>query len=316
MMAKDDLHTYSASLAGMEPAAPVPPRLEFQSLDAFRSHAAKGLGKGPFCVLIVEDRAALSETLRHLDRLGFQTIFFIAPREIGVPADCADLVTEITVVRTPTRQETAAADAVNAVIPGAGTAWIHYCYNAEFFFFPFSEERTVGEVSRFVEEERRASVLTYVVDLYAKDLTLNPDAVNCENAFLDSSGYFAESRSDENGHPRERQLNFYGGLRWRFEEHIPTTKRRIDRIGLFQAQEGLTLRTDHTLSDEELNTYACPWHNSLTAAIVSFRVAKALRSNPGSRWDVPNFVWHRSVEFEWSSEQLMHLGLMEPGQWF
>jgi hypothetical protein len=65
-----------------------------------------------------------------------------------------------------------------------------------------------------------------------------------------------------------------------------------------------------------MNTYACPWHHSLTGAICSFRVAKALRTNPGSRHDISDFRWHKSERFNWSSLQLMELGLMEPGQWF
>lgn len=55
---------------------------------------------------------------------------------------------------------------------------------------------------------------------------------------------------------------------------------------------------------------------SLTGAVASFRVAKALRTNPGSRDDIGDFRWHRSEPFRWSSLQLMELGLMEPGQWF
>jgi hypothetical protein len=168
----------------------------------------------------------------------------------------------------------------------------------------------------WVMEERRSAVLTYVIDLYAPDLRAYPDAVALDSAMLDSSGYYAEGRPDENGHPRERQLDFYGGLRWRFEEHVAKPKRKIDRVGLFQARPGLRLREDHTLSDEEMNTYTCPWHHSLTAAICSFRVAKALRTNPGSRHDISDFRWHRSTPFHWSSLQLMELGLMEPGQWF
>ena len=89
-----------------------------------------------------------------------------------------------------------------------------------------------------------------------------------------------------------------------------------DRISLFKAKRGLTLRPDFTFNDEEYNTYACPWHNNLTAAICSFRTAKALKSNPGSKFDIHNFRWHNSTEFQWHSQQLMDLGLMEPGQWF
>jgi hypothetical protein len=117
-------------------------------------------------------------------------------------------------------------------------------------------------------------------------------------------------------HPKERQLDFFGGLRWRFEEHIPPAKRKIDRIALFRAKPGLKLRADFTFSDEEYNTYACAWHHNITTAIVSFRTAKALRTNAGSRFDIHNFRWHNSIPFEWHSQQLMDLGLMEPGQWF
>ena len=167
-------------------------------------------------------------------------------------------------------------------------------------------------------EERRDAMLTYVVDLYAADLNQAPTAVSLDDACLDRSGYYALARNDpaNHNHPKERQLNFYGGLRWRYEEHVPQARRKIDRIALFRAKAGLTLRDDHTFSDEEYNTYACPWHNNLTAAIVSFRTAKALKKNPGSTFDIHGFTWHNSTRFEWHSRQLLDLGLMEPGQWF
>ena len=87
-------------------------------------------------------------------------------------------------------------------------------------------------------------------------------------------------------------------------------------VALFRAKPGLKLREDHTFNDEEYNTYACPWHNNLTAAIASFRTAKALKRNPGSTFDIVTFRWHNSTPFEWHSRQLLDLGLMEPGQWF
>ena len=107
----------------------------------------------------------------------------------------------------------------------------------------------------------------------------------------------------------------------------PLTSVDVDRarlrggvIALVPANTGggavLHLRPDHTWSDEERNTYACPWHNNLTAAVVSFRTAKALKLNPGSTDDIGTFKWHNSVPFEWKSQQLLELGLMEPGQWF
>jgi hypothetical protein len=33
-------------------------------------------------------------------------------------------------------------------------------------------------------------------------------------------------------------------------------------------------------------------------------------------FDITTFTWRNSVPFEWQSQQLFDLGLMEPGQWF
>ncbi|MEM7489578.1 MAG: hypothetical protein AAF390_10700, partial [Pseudomonadota bacterium] len=137
------------------------------------------------------------------------------------------------------------------------------------------------------------------------------------DAWLDESGYYALARWDDDaGAALDRQLDFFGGLRWRFEEHVPWEKRRIDRVALFRAEKGLRLLPGHVLSEPEMNTYACPWHHSMTASIASFRAAKALATNPGSRAAIPGFRWDGSIPFEWRAQQLMDLGLMEPGQWF
>ncbi|MEM1005819.1 MAG: hypothetical protein AAGK26_10565, partial [Pseudomonadota bacterium] len=137
-----------------------------------------------------------------------------------------------------------------------------------------------------------------------------------QHAMLDSTGYYAHARHDKSGRPLERQLDMSGGLRWRFEDHIPYERRRIDRIALFRSQKSVTLLPDHTFDDPEYNTYSCPWHHNLTAAICSFRAAKALKGNAGSTFDIPSFRWCNSVPFEWNSRQLLDLGLIEPGQWF
>ncbi|QXT39564.1 hypothetical protein [Gymnodinialimonas ceratoperidinii] len=292
--------------------------MNFETLSAFKTAPATAFGKGPFAVLIAEDKVELASSLDHLHSLAFKAIFVLAPEEVAVPDAPKNAASKQHVIRHPSRQPGATQAMVNALIEKVPGQWIHYCYNGEYLFYPFCEDRTVGELVTWVMEERRASVLTYVVDLYAGDLGAHPNAVDLDSALLDSSGYYAETRRGgaERTEVMERQLNFYGGLRWRFEEHVAKPKRKIDRVGLFQAAPGLTLREDHTLSDEEMNTYACPWHHSLSAAICSFRVAKALRTNPGSRHDIPYFRWHKSVQFHWSSMQLMELGLMEPGQWF
>jgi hypothetical protein len=289
--------------------------MQYESLAAFRADRTD-FGKGPFAVVICEDRTEIGSTIDHVLGLGFRAVFMVAPPDIGdaVVAERGDA--PIHWIREPARRPDIAQDFVNALIDKAPGQWLHYCYNGEYLFYPFCEDRTVGEMTTWVMEERRHAVLTFVIDLYAGDLNRFPDAVSVNTALFDSSGYYAETRKRDDDAVRDRQLDFYGGLRWRFEEHVATSKRRIDRIGLFQARPGLRLRPDHTLSDEEMNTFACPWHHSLTGAICSFRVAKALRTNPGSRHDISDFRWHKSERFNWSSFQLMELGLMEPGQWF
>lgn len=290
--------------------------MEYPSLEAFGRIRTGSLGKGPIALIVAEDAVEVDSTVQHALQIGFRRIVLVAPEGVGSAGAFGDMAPRIDIVRHRTRAANTAQRAVNLLIDKAPGEWLHYCYNGEYLFFPFCEDRTIGEAVTFVMEERRSSILTYVIDLYAGDLSDHPNAVSLDTAYLDSSGYYAETRRNGGDEVLERQLNFYGGLRWRFEEHVTEGKRKIDRASLFQARPGLRLRSDHTLNDEEMNTYTCPWHHSMTAAVCSFRVAKALRTNPGSRHDIPNFQWHRSERFHWSSHQLLQLGLMEPGQWF
>ncbi len=287
--------------------------MRYASLSAFLRDGRPALAKGPVAMILAEDPVEVETTIAHHQMAGFRAVILFAPPELEISRKIEG---EIHRVDFDTAAEGATQTAVNAVIDAAPGLWLYYCYNGEYLFHPFCESRSIGEMLTFHSEERRDAVLTYVIDLYADNLDDHPNAVSLENAFMDRSGYYALGRPDENGHPKERQLDFFGGLRWRFEEHIPPSRRKIDRIALFRARKGLRLREDHTFSDEEYNTYACPWHNNITVAIVSFRTAKALKSNAGSTFDIHSFKWHNSTAFKWHSQQLLDLGLMEPGQWF
>ncbi len=287
--------------------------MRYDDLRTFLRDGAAALAKGPVALIFAEDEVEVDSTLRHHAGLGFMALVLFAPKRVEV---AAELAPHIHRVDHDTIAEGAVEGAVNAVNTAAPGVWLYYCYNAEYLFFPFCEHRTMGEMLAFNTEERRDTVLTYVVDLYADDLWKHPSAVSIENAHLDKSGYYALAREDEDGHALDRQLDFYGGLRWRFEEHIPQVRRRIDRVAIFRARKGLKLLPDHTFNEAEYNTFACPWHHNLTAAICSFRTAKALKRNPGSTFDIETFRWHNSAPFEWHSRQLLDLGLMEPGQWF
>jgi hypothetical protein len=288
--------------------------MDYASLDAFLDRGKAALAKGPVGIVLIEDLLEADSAIRHQLARGFRTVLAFAPPSWVMPADLAESVHRIAFDMQGREALTRAINPVIAACPE--TTWLHYCYNAEYLFYPFCETRSVQELLAFHAEERRDAMLTYGVDLYAPDLDKNPDAVNLDEAMLDRSGYFALTRKDETGAACERQYDFFGGLRWRFEEHVPPDRRKIDRIGLFRAQKGLMLRPDHRFNIEEYNTFACPWHHNITAAILSFRVAKALKSNAGSTFDIRTFRWHNSVPFTWQSQQLMDLGLMEPGQWF
>ena len=290
--------------------------MDFASLNDLLARGAGLLAKGPVALVFAEDAVEIASTVIHHAASGFREVVVFLPEGIAVPAE-AEAAAHW--VRYDTHGPKALETAVNALIAAAPpTTWLYYCYNAEYLFFPFCETRSVGEMLTFHTEERRDAMLTYVVDLYAPDLGRDPNAVSLDEAMLDRSGYYALARLDpaNRNQPKERQLDFFGGLRWRFEEHVPKARRKIDRIALFRAQAGLTLRADHSFNIEEYNTYACPWHHNLTTAIASFRTAKALTTNPGSMFDVRGFTWHNSAKFDWHSQQLMDLGLMEPGQWF
>ncbi|WP_208347753.1 hypothetical protein [Pseudaestuariivita rosea] len=287
----------------------------FDSFDQFLKQPGSVLGKGPIALIFLEDDVEVASTLRHHISLGFQQVLAIGAPGIAIDPALLDQVTRISeVITKPGLRE----EIINKLIAAAPGVWFYYCFNAEYLFFPFCETRSIGEMLTFHTEERREAMLSYVIDLYAEDLAACPNAVSVTAPFLDKSGYYAIGREDAENDwaPKDRQHDFFGGLKWRFEEHVPQKQRRIDRIAIFKSKPGLKMLPGHLFNDEEYNTYACPWHHNLTAAICSFRTAKALRRNPRSRHEIGSFKWHNSVQFEWSSMQLMNLGLMEPGQWF
>ncbi|NNF70850.1 MAG: hypothetical protein HKN02_01495, partial [Rhodobacteraceae bacterium] len=221
--------------------------MRYNDLNHFLKKGRDALRKGPVAMIFVEDFVEVDTTIRHHQFAGFREILVLAPDELHLPDD---LEKGIRRIPYDTAADGATARAVNAVIEAAPGLWLYYCYNAEYLFYPFCETRKVGEMLAFHTDERRDAMLTYVIDLYADDIDAHPDAVSLDDAHLDRSGYYALSRPDpaNHNHPRDRQLNFFGGLRWRFEEHIPPARRRIDRIALFRAKPGLRLRDDHTFS--------------------------------------------------------------------
>ncbi|EBA12428.1 hypothetical protein [Roseobacter sp. CCS2] len=287
--------------------------MHYPSLAALANDARRTLPDGPVALILIEDDVEVASTITHHANAGFAHLIAFCAPEHALPAEVPDKLHR---VDFDVSAEDALQTIANAMIKALPDQWLYYCYNAEYLLYPFCEHRSVGEMLTFMREERRDTVMSYIVDLYAKDLTVHANGVDRDSAYFDKSGYYALAREDAAGETLDRQINIFGGLRWRFEEHIPKARQRTDRISFFRAQPGLQMLADRSFNLAEYNTYSCPWHNNLSAAICSFRTAKALRRNPGSRAVINTFHWPQSAQFSWQSQQLMDLGLMEPGQWF
>ena len=287
--------------------------MQFEGLNAFLRDGKPLLARGPVAVIFDEDGVALDETIAHALEIGFRHAFVVSP--FGpVLADEPNVHLIAHDFRIEGFQIS-----LNALIGAAPPkTWIFSCFNAEFLWYPFLESRLVGELCTFQSEERRSAFFGMVIDAYGAIDWASPTAVNRDETWFDAAGYYALARHDP-VHPLntlDRQIDLYGGLRWRLEQLLPWDRRRIDRIPLFQAQPGLEMLPDHTLNDAEMNTVSCPWHHNLTLAIISFRAAKALKTNATTRDLVGDLRYDGSVRFEWNSEQLLRLGMLDPGQWF
>ena len=287
--------------------------MQYRSVEEFLRKGQATLAKGPVALIFAEDEVEIASTITHHQTLGFAQVVLFHPPTLSLPPQVAGAVQ----VACDLHARQAVLSVMNRVIASCpSTTWLYWGYNAEYLMFPYCETRKVGELLAFHAEERRLAMMGYVIDLYAGDLRRYANAVDLDGALFDARGYYALERLGDDGQKRERQFDVFGGIRWRFEEHIPWARRKLDRVALFRPQKGLEMRTDFTLSDEEMNTVSCPWHHNLTAAVASFRAAKALKSNPGSNWAIGTFEWAGSARFDWSSRQLLELGMIEPGQWF
>ena len=194
--------------------------MRYQDLDDFLRSGAPALAKGPVALIFVEDLVEVDSTLRHHLKLNFPEIVVFAPDELALPMDLSETVHRVSyTLLAPHALE----HAVNAVIDAAPGIWLYYCYNAEYLFYPFCETRGVAEMLAFHTEERRDAVLSYVIDLYAADLTECPQAVSLEDAHLDKSGYYALARPNQWG--RRHVAN--GGRQHRHQHPGSRSRRRL-----------------------------------------------------------------------------------------
>lgn len=286
--------------------------MRFDNIDSLAGSLRKIHSTGPLAIVLAEDAFGLVETVEHLNGLGFaRTIVF------GQGLDLALLpsLTNCDLVEPTPAQKLSMPQILNRLMPVLAGQWIHACYNGEFLYYPFCEDRQIGDALAFNDDERRKSVFGYMVDLYADSLDSAAQFVPREQACFDRVGYFdAPPIAGLASDPRMPRLN--GGLRWRFSEHIPLNRQNINKVAMFRADPKLSVSPDMEFSLPEYNSVSCQWHHNMTMAIASFRVAKALRTNPESDAAIAVFHWDMSERFEWNSKQLMQAGFIEPGQWF
>ena len=158
---------------------------------------------------------------------GFRAILVFVPPGIPHPAAFAPQAHSI---RYDTLSEGAVGSAINRVIRRVPNTWIYYCYSTEYLLYSFCESRSIRQFLAFNKQEERVAVVTYIIDLYAADLRAHPNAVCTQMAQIDSVEYCAQARVGPSHHnfPKERQLDFFGGLLWRFEQYVPSANRKID----------------------------------------------------------------------------------------
>ena len=152
--------------------------MQFTSLAAFLSNGASQLPAGAVAVLLMEDHAETNSTIRHYLNLGFRNVLVLGDAGLHISPE---LVERIVRIPHDLAQDNALTDTMNPIIAALTGRWIYYGYNAEYLFYPFCETRSIGEVTAFVAEERRDSVLTYVIDLYAGDLAAHPNGVSLDD---------------------------------------------------------------------------------------------------------------------------------------
>jgi len=269
------------------------------------SGAVRHIPEGVVAIVLADDPNGARATCEHLVELGAVAILVI-----GQASDPA-LTNEraITGISDDTSGDASRARAINTLIDSLAGRWLLWVHAGEFFYFPFCETRTIADLTAFLDSERRRLLYTYAFDLYANALPAPGEDPRDRELFLDRLGHYAFP-SDDGG------LDVYGGLAWRFEEHLGGAEHHIGRPALFRARKGEHLGIDLRFTALEYGSVACPWHNNPTGAIVTLRNARRLFGQPGFGAVRSKLIWRGSTRFEWNSRQLLELGLIETGQWF
>lgn len=216
---------------------------DFNSLDDLIAKGPRFARSDVVALILAEDFFQIDQTIAHHLRMGFDHCIVISRSAMhqGVRAQDA-----VTTVYHDVFATNAMADVVNRCLPMFDGGWVMVCYNGEFLYFPFCETRSISDVTRFVTQEKRPVIPIVVVDAYPAQMPRAPYDTGYDptsgDVLIDSIGYHARPRWNmDQGRAHDRQLDMFGGLKWRFSNYVPFERRRIDRVALFQARAGLVM---------------------------------------------------------------------------
>lgn len=198
---------------------------------------------------------------------------------------------------------------LNAIFPALAGRWVLWLWNSEFFFYPYCENRTLSDLAEFLESERRRAIFTYALDLYSDHLPGAQDDLREAELAFDRLGYHAFPEQDQ-------RLKLYGSLGWRFEEACPLWMQQIGRASFLKVVPGLAMTRDLQFEEDAYASVSCPWHRNPTAAMMTLRRTRRIFANPKFRDMRGQLYWRGAETFDWSSQQLLEHGMIEPGQWF
>ena len=167
--------------------------MQFPTLKTYLNWAKAHAPKGPFAFIFAQDYIELTHTVAHHIKLGFRQTVVLADVPFTRPAD---LPAEAAFISRAAKSSSDISPEMNAIISALPQQWIYCGYNGEYLFYPFCESRSIGEIIAFNTEERRKTIATTVVDLYAGHLGHSPHGVDVTNAYFDRLGYYAETRRD------------------------------------------------------------------------------------------------------------------------
>lgn len=276
--------------------------MEYRSVAEF-IHAHPLLPRGVVGILLCESRLHAAASARRMIRQGIAAIIAIGDAPVLKDPPCP--IIRISEDVREGRESTL----LNPLFDMLAGRWVLWQWNGEFFFYPFSETRSLGDFTTFLDDERRVVALTCALDLYADDLPRESRDPETVALWFDRLGYQPFPRG-------EKTLRLFGGLGWRFEEMTPEHMQQLTRASLLKPEDGVHIGRDLIFEEPAYASFATPWHHSPTAAMMTLRRAWRILAHPHFNQVRKSLHWHGSTRFEWSSGQLLELGMIEPGQWF